>query len=185
MSARSLPLPLVCLLLGLFASGCTVQRFQSDTAATLEWLRLTHGAHIDATARWQLPRGTRIEVVETAPAPDPAWLAAAQAGVDQAYPGAGPATDAPLVLVVSWPTDEPVPPARKVSLWEVVDLDQYLPDLQPRLHLRVALVRRADQRVIEAAAIKATPHWFAPESSAPTLLQTAFREFAETFTTRY
>lgn len=182
---RILRTSLVWLLVGLASAGCTVQRFQSDTAATLEWLRLTHGAQVDATARWQLPRGSRIEVVELAPAPDPAWLAAAQAGVDRAYPGVGPATDAPLVLLVSWPTEKPVPPARKVSLWEVVDLDQYLPDLQPRLHLRVALVRRADQRVIEAAAIRATPYWFAPESSAPRLLQVAFHEFAETFTTRY
>ena len=185
MSIRAASLVLAWLLLAGASAGCTVQRFQADTTATLEWLRLTHGAHVDSTARWQLPRGTRIEVVEMAPAPDPAWLAAAQAGVDQAYPGVGPAADAPLVLLVSWATDDPVPPARKVSFWEVVDLDQYLPDLQPRLHLRVALVRRADQQVIEVAAIKATPYWFAPESSAPTLLQTAFREFAESFTTRY
>jgi hypothetical protein len=179
-----LSFPALAAVLLLFG-GCTVQRFQADTAAALEWLRLSHGSRIDATARWQLARGTRIQVVEVAPAPDPAWLAAAQAGVDRAYPGVGPAADAPFQLLVSWPRQDDVPAARQVSLWEVIDMDQYLPDFQSTLHLQVALVRRADGVLVEAAALRATPYWFAPESSAPQLVQTAFQDFAATFTTRY
>jgi len=169
----------------LLFGGCTIQHFQADTAATLEWLRLTHGSKIDATTRWQLPRGTRIQVVELTPAPDPAWLDAAQAGVDLAYPGVGPATTAPFQLLVSWPRQDGVGPSRQVSIWEMIDMDQFLPDFQRTLELQVALLRRSDGVLVEAAALRATPYWFAPESSAPRLVQTAFRDFAATFATRY
>ncbi|MEQ8783455.1 MAG: hypothetical protein RIE06_27650 [Roseibium album] len=166
--------------------GCTVPRLKEDTAQTLEWLRLKDGTRITAATRWQLPRGARIRVEPLTPPPHPAWLEAAQTGINSVFPGA--AYDAGPVdfrLLVSWPQDAEVAPGPEVSFWEIVDMDQFLPDFQGPMALRVALVRGTDDALVEAAELRVTPHWFAAEASAPRLVNDAFRQFAARFSPVY
>lgn len=171
------------LIWALAGSGCTVQHIQHDSAEVLEWLRLKNGARVQTTTRWQLPRDARIQVVEAGPAPDPSWLAAAQAGVDRAFPAGRPERP-DFRLLVMWPPGEE-PRARPVSFWEIVDMDQFLPDFQGAFDLQVALVDEADGSLVEAAALTVTPHWFASESSGPRLVRQAFERFATDFRGTY
>lgn len=172
----------LCLCLG----GCTVAHMQHEAAAALEWLRLKDGTRMTTSARWQLSRSARIRVEQVAPAADPAWLRAAQSGVDAVFPGsahrAGPAD---FRLLVSWPRDTRVKPGPEVSLWEVIDMDQFLPDFQSPMALRVALLREADGALVEAAELRVTPHWFASQARAPALINGAFRDFAGQFSSAY
>lgn len=160
-------------------TGCTVQHFEHDTAETLEWLRFKHGTRMHTATRWQLPRHTRIEVVETGPAADPSWLAAAQAGVDRVFPAPPAPRTEPLELLVSWPAaDGGKPRGPRVSLWEVVDMDQFLPDFQQPMLLQVALRRPQDGALLEAGQLEVSPRWFASQGVAPELVQDAFTSFA-------
>jgi hypothetical protein len=166
--------------------GCTVQRIEHDTAETLEWLRLKHGTELRSTARWQLPRHASIEVLEVAPGPDPAWLASAQHGVDSVFSAPAPPGGASFQLLVSWPqADRESTQARQVSLWEIVDMDQFLPDFQPPFTLQVALVRSHDGALVEAAQLEVSPRWLSGRSAGPNLVHNAFREFATSFRPAY
>lgn len=172
-----------CLLLAVLlgSSACTVQRLEDDTAQALEWLRLKHGAEVRSSARWQLPRHASVVVAELAPGPDPAWLVAAQQGVDAIFPapgGAGPA----FQLLVSWPGGEhEVAAPAEASRWAIVDLDAFLPDFQGPFELQVALVRSADGALVEAARLDVSPRWFSGSAAGPDLVRTAFRRFAAQF----
>lgn len=160
-------------------AGCTVQHLEHDTARTLEWLRFKHGTQLHTASRWQLPRHTRIEVVEAGPAPDTTWLAAAQAGVDRVFPAPRAPHTRPLELLVAWPAadgDELRGP--RVSLWEVVDMDQFLPDFQQPMLLKVALRRPEDGALLEAGQLEVSPRWFASQGAAPELVRDAFARFA-------
>jgi hypothetical protein len=160
-------------------AGCTVQRIEADTAAALEWLRFKSGTEVRGTTRWQLPRDARIQVVEAGPADDPSWLAAAQAGVDRVFPLTSYA-DPDYRLLVAWPPAGR-PRGPEVSFWEIVDMDQFLPDFQGPFQLRVALLRTADGALVEAAALEVRPHWFTSEAKGPMLVQRAFEAFADDF----
>ncbi len=170
----------------LVLSACTLPHLRHDAAETLEWLRLKDGTRVDGASRWQLPRGAKIRVEPLTPPPDPGWLNAAQQGINAVFPGSayGPGP-ADFRLLVSWPRDAAVPRGPEVSLWEVIDMDQFLPDFQGPMALRVALLRGTDDALVEAAELRVTPRWFAAEASAPRLVNDAFRRFAEQFSPAY
>jgi hypothetical protein len=156
--------PPLILLFALLLGGCTVSRMEHDTAQVLEWLRLKSRTDSTTVSRWQLPRQTHISVRETAPAPHPDWLSAAQAGVDSIFPGDPGAGDEPLILQVSWPTAQP-----DRVMW---------PDFQAPVPMRIALLRAADGALLESAELTAQPHWFTAQGTSPDLVRRAFRSFA-------
>lgn len=163
-------------------SACTLPHLRHDTVETLEWLRLKDGTRVDGASRWQLARGATIRVEPLTPPPDPDWLNAAQQGINSVFPGSAYGTGEPdFRLLVSWPRDAEVPLGPEVSLWEVIDMDQFLPDFQGPMALRVALLRGTDGALVEAAELRVTPRWFASEARAPRLVGDAFRRFAEPF----
>ncbi|HEX7036372.1 MAG TPA: hypothetical protein VF210_11385 [Pseudomonadales bacterium] len=175
-------LRLACFALAtLLALGaCTVARLEHDSTQALEWLRLKHGAEVQTAARWQLPRYASIQVVELAPAPDPAWLQAAQQGIDAVFPAPSVAGGAHFQLLVAWPEGESAPAADDARR----RLDRFLPDLQGPFTLRVALVRSTDGALVDAAALEVSPRWLSGRDSAPGV-RTAFQRFAEGFRPGY
>jgi len=169
-------LRLRCLALAtLLALGaCTGAGVERGSVQALEWLRLKHGAEVHSAARWQLPRYASIEVVELAPAPDPAWLQAAQQGIDAVFPAPSAAGEAHVQRLVAWPeggSGQAPDDARR-------RMDRFLPDLQGPFTLRVALVRSADGALVDAAALEVSPRWLSGRDSAPGV-RTAFQRFAE------
>ncbi len=171
------------LLVGL--AGCTLQHIEEDTAEVLEWVRLKSGTEVRTVSRWQIPPGARIVVVETAPAAEPLWLPAAQLGVDAVFPPAAAAgvQAEHYELLVSWPME--AGRTRRVSLWEVIALDALTPDFQEPMALQVALIRPADGALVDAGALRISPHWFKPESGSPALVKQAFQSFAARLKPKY
>lgn len=176
----TLRLPGFALATLLALGACTVARLERDSAQALEWLRLKHGAEVQTASRWQLPRYASIEVVELAPAPDPAWLPAAQQGIDAVFPAPSGAGGAHFQLLVAWPHGD----AGHASEDARRRMDRFLPDLQGPFTLRVALVRRADGALVDAAALEVSPRWLSGRGSAPGV-RTAFQRFAEGFRPGY
>lgn len=180
---KRLLIPLATVVL---CAGCTGHYLERDAVQTLEWLRLKHGTELAATTRWQIPRNTVIEVTETAAAPGPDWLYAARSGVESVFPPAGTPGTEPLQLIVSWPAaDGGKPRGPRVALWEVVDVDQFLPGFAQPMTLQVALVRPSDGALLEAAQLNVTPRWFTSEATAPALVHGAFRSFAASLRPAY
>lgn len=163
-------LPLLGVLL-LATAGCTLGRIEADTARGLQWLRLTPGTDVAGSGRWQLPRDARIQVEEAGPAPRPAWLAAAQAGVDQVFPAPAAPPGRTYRLLVTWPED-----GASSSL---------LPGMQSAFALQVSLVRAHDTAVVEAARLDVSPRWLSRARAGPDLVRRAFRDFAAGFRPAY
>jgi hypothetical protein len=167
----------------LVTAGCTVQRMQHDTVGAIEWARFKDGVQISGSTRWRLPPNYSVEVVELAPAEDPAWLPAAIAGVASVFPTAGADGPSPVQLLVNWPSEHQQsesPPER--SSWSAANPTNWLPAPSDGLAIGVALVDVANDDLIQAAELRLTPHWFSAQRSRPQQIERAFHILAASLT---
>lgn len=174
---------LAYLALVLVTTGCTVQRMQHDTLGAIEWARFKDGVRISGSSRWRLPPHYSLDVVELAPAVNPAWLPAAKAGVATVFPTASPDGPSPVQLLVNWPTEhQQSESSPQHSSWSAANPANWLPAPSDALAIQVALVDVANDDLIQAAELKLTPHWFSSRRSRPDQIERAFHILAASLT---